>query len=75
MHNPQRRLPGPGIKNVITDSHYSDREEAVDIAACAATTRAFGVREHVAPSICGVCMAACPWGRGKKRAMGRESGP
>lgn len=64
--------PAGAIKGVNTDSHYDTREEAVDLAACVAQTRRHAEAPHIAPYICGVCVAVCPWGR-KRRGKAAAS--
>lgn len=59
--------PSGAIKNVNTDLHYATRSEAIDLDACVKQLKRFGELEHINPYLCGVCVAACPWGRKKAK--------
>ncbi len=60
--------PAQAIKNVNTEGHYEDREEALHFEKCVtrvmenATTLPF--IEH---PLCGVCIKVCPWGKKKEK--------
>ncbi len=60
--------PAGAIKGVGTDSHFATRREAVDLDACVAQLNIFSQAEHIAPYLCGVCVASCPWGKRKRKA-------
>lgn len=56
--------PAGAIKNVNTDSHYESREEALHFSRCADKVQnEFASLPNIGSPICGVCVAACPWGR------------
>jgi epoxyqueuosine reductase QueG len=63
--------PVQAIRNVNTDRHYQDREDALNFAKCVArvnenaTTLPF--IEH---QICGVCIKVCPRGKKKGKRKG-----
>lgn len=57
--------PAGAIKNASTDLHYASRVEAVNLDACVQQLRKNEQEAHIPPYICGVCVAACPWGRAK----------
>jgi epoxyqueuosine reductase len=60
--------PAQAIKNVNTKSHYADREEALHFDRCVAkVSQEFTKLPFIESPICGVCIAACPWGRRKRR--------
>ena len=71
-----KACPAQAIKNVSTDWHYRDRDEALFFDRCATLlTQEFTKRPFVDSPICGVCIKACPWGKKeallrKKRASG-----
>lgn len=56
------------IRNVSTEFHYADREEALDFRKCAdKLTGEFMKLPLVEKPVCGICIKACPWGRKLKR--------
>jgi epoxyqueuosine reductase QueG len=60
--------PVQAIKNVNTDWHYSDRNEALYFNRCVAkVTQEFTKLPFIENPICGVCIRVCPWGTKKKR--------
>lgn len=58
--------PVGAIKNVNTTWHYSDREEAIHFEKCLARVLENSTRPFIDSPICGVCIAACPWGKSRK---------
>jgi epoxyqueuosine reductase len=65
--------PAQAIKNVNTDSHYADRVEALHFDRCVTkVTQEFAGRPFIESPICGVCISACPLGRGKRRRLDRR---
>jgi epoxyqueuosine reductase len=64
--------PAQAIKNVNTDWHYADRNEALHFDRCATkVSREFAGRPFIDSPICGVCIRACPWGAKKRRRVPR----
>lgn len=56
--------PAQAILGVSTESHYTDRSEAIDLDRCVRQVRdTFGALPNIVPLICGVCITVCPWGR------------
>lgn len=64
--------PAQAIRNVNTQWHYQSREEAVDLAKCAAWVGKWRTDPLIGADICGVCVSVCPWGRPRKK--GRPQG-
>ncbi|MFP4168440.1 MAG: 4Fe-4S double cluster binding domain-containing protein [Desulfonatronovibrionaceae bacterium] len=60
--------PAGAIKNASTELHFATRSEAVDLEACVEQLRRNEKEAHIPPYLCGVCVAACPWGKRKKSA-------
>lgn len=59
--------PVGAIKNVNTELHYSDRDEALNFHRCVArVTENSEIIPLVDTLICGVCIRACPFGQRKK---------
>jgi epoxyqueuosine reductase len=59
--------PAQAIKNVNTDTHYRDREEALHFERCVARVTENPSRlPFIESPICGVCIKVCPWGDKKK---------
>jgi len=58
-----KACPSSAIKIVSTESHYSDREEALHFSNCAGKTLEFSALPGIGARICGVCVMACPFGR------------
>jgi epoxyqueuosine reductase QueG len=58
-----KACPSSAIKSVSTESHYSDREEALHFSNCAGKTLEFSALPGIGARICGVCVMACPFGR------------
>ena len=61
--NCTKACPARAIRNVSTTQHYERREDAVDLAACHAKLLAFKERPEIGYTFCGVCIAACPFGK------------
>ncbi|MEW6263606.1 MAG: 4Fe-4S double cluster binding domain-containing protein [Thermodesulfobacteriota bacterium] len=62
-----KACPAGAIKGKPFGQGYSDRSEAWDAQACTAKLiNDFGRRPEVTPLICGLCIKACPFGRGHK---------
>ncbi|WP_428607525.1 epoxyqueuosine reductase [Sedimenticola sp.] len=60
--------PVDAIHNVNTDSHYSSREEAIDLQRCAEkVTVEFAGLPHIGAPMCGICIKVCPFGRRIRR--------
>jgi epoxyqueuosine reductase QueG len=56
--------PVDAIYNVNTDSHYSSREEALDLQRCAEkVTVEFASLPNIGAPMCGICIKVCPFGR------------
>ncbi len=52
------------IRNVSTEFHYDDRDEALDFQKCAdKLTGEFMKLPLVEKPVCGICIKVCPWGR------------
>jgi epoxyqueuosine reductase QueG len=66
-----KACPASAIKNVTTEGHYADRDEALFFGRCAAKTLEFRNRPGIGARICGVCVRACPFGR--RNALRRRS--
>lgn len=61
--------PAQAIKNVNTDWHYADRDEALHFLRCRdKVIQEFVAIPHVGHPICGVCIKVCPWGQRRGRA-------
>ena len=58
-----KACPSSAIKIVSTESHYSDREEALHFSNCAGKTLEFSALPGIGARICGVCVMACPFGK------------
>lgn len=57
--------PAGAIKNIGTEDHYADRDQALYFERCAEMCmEVFAKRPHIEKPICGVCVRACPWGQG-----------
>jgi epoxyqueuosine reductase len=62
--------PAQAIRNVNTDRHYVDREEALFFQRCAdKVSKEFRQLPFIDNPICGVCIRACPFGQKKRRAQ------
>jgi epoxyqueuosine reductase len=59
--------PARAIKGVSLESYHADPSTAVDLDKCDAKLKEFGKRPGITKSVCGVCVAACPWGKAKKK--------
>jgi epoxyqueuosine reductase QueG len=59
--------PAGAIHGQGTDSHYDDRSQAWDKNKCVTRLNQVAGQGHVYKYLCGVCVAACPWGRKGKR--------
>ena len=58
-----KACPSSAIRNVLTENHYSGREEALRFSNCAGKTLEFSALPGIGARICGVCVKACPFGR------------
>jgi epoxyqueuosine reductase len=70
-----KACPAQAIKNVNTNWHYSDRNEALHFERCLDKVS----KEHtklpfIESPICGVCIKVCPWGQKKKRRRSKSAG-
>jgi epoxyqueuosine reductase len=63
--------PVGAIRNVNTDLHYSNRDEALDLDKCHVNTLKYMEVPGVAYTFCGQCIPVCPHGR---KLMLRETG-
>lgn len=63
--------PVGAIKNVNTEFHYSDRDEAVDMDKCHNNTLKYMDVPGVGYTFCGQCIPVCPYG---KKLMERTAG-
>lgn len=64
--------PAQAIKGANTDWHYASRDEALHFERCRSLLMAdFAARPGIAASVCGVCIAVCPWGRRHSRVTGQ----
>lgn len=63
-----KACPAQAIRNVSTTDHYERREDAVELRQCHAKLLQFKERPEIGYTFCGVCIAACPFG---KRVDGR----
>lgn len=56
--------PVDAIHNVNTESHYTSREEAIDLQRCAEkVTVEFANLPNIGAPMCGICIKVCPFGR------------
>lgn len=56
--------PAQAIRNVNTERHYESREQALHFERCVSTIMNEHKKlPHITSAICGVCVAACLWGR------------
>ena len=55
--------PAGAIKNVNTEFHYSDRNEAIDLDKCHNNTLKYMDVPSVGYTFCGQCIPVCPHGR------------
>jgi epoxyqueuosine reductase QueG len=67
-----KACPSSAIKNVSTESHYSDREEALHFVNCAGKTLEFSALPGIGARICGVCVMACPFGKKSRSGSSKE---
>lgn len=66
--------PVQAIKNVNTERHYENREEALHMDRCVERVTNNPVRlEFIESPICGVCIRACPWGSRKSVSNSQKS--
>jgi epoxyqueuosine reductase len=64
--------PAQAIKNVNTDLHYADRNEALHFDRCVSkVSQDFAGRPFIESPICGVCIRACPMGGRRRRRVER----
>jgi epoxyqueuosine reductase len=70
----KEHCPAGAIIGVNTDSHYSNRSEAINLEKCVRQVRdIFGKLPDITPLICGICIKVCPWGTNKKRIKSETS--
>jgi epoxyqueuosine reductase len=60
-----KACPAGAIKNISTEFHYIARDDAIDLAKCYAKLREFKEMPGIGKTVCGLCIKACPWGKGK----------
>lgn len=63
-----RACPAAAIKNARTSDRYATRAEALHLERCARQTLRFKQQPEIGASICGVCVAVCPFGKRERRA-------
>lgn len=63
--------PAGAIRNVKTDFHYSERDEAIDLDKCHSNTLKYVTVPGVEYTFCGQCIPVCPYGR---KLMLKEAG-
>ena len=61
-----KACPVSAIKNVSTDSRYESRDAALHLDRCADRTLQMKAMPGIGVRACGLCVKACPFGRGKK---------
>ncbi len=61
-----KACPVSAIRNVSTDSRYQSRDAALHFRRCADRTLEVKSMPGIGVRACGVCIRACPFGRGKK---------
>ncbi len=62
-----KACPMKAIKNVNTENHYKDRDEALYFERCANHVTKNPERiPFIEHPLCGVCIRACPWGQKHK---------
>lgn len=60
--------PSQAIKNVNTERHYEDREQALHFQRCVDKVwKEFRELPFIESPICGVCVSVCPFGKRKER--------
>lgn len=65
--------PAQAIRGVGTKTHYDSREEALFFDRCRSKVLdEFAKLPHITGGICGVCVAACPYGRKAGRQGAKE---
>lgn len=64
--------PVRAIRNVNTDFHYKNRDEAIDLDACHKNTLRYMKVPDVGYTFCGQCIPVCPYGR---KLMLKEAPP
>ncbi len=68
-----KACPVSAIKNVNTEFHYSDRNEAIDLDTCHQNTLKNMDVPGVGYTFCGQCIPVCPYGKKQmKKAAGIE---
>jgi epoxyqueuosine reductase len=60
--------PADAIKGVNTETHYSNRNEALHFSRCVEKlTGEFAKQPEIGAPICGICIKVCPFGRRIKK--------
>jgi epoxyqueuosine reductase QueG len=59
--------PARAIKDIAPVSIHAVPGDAVDLDKCDAKLKEFGKIQGITKSVCGVCVAVCPWGKPKKK--------
>jgi epoxyqueuosine reductase len=62
-----KACPVSAIRNISTESHYQNREAAVDLEKCHQKLIDFRTFSNIGNRICGICIRACPYGKKKSR--------
>jgi epoxyqueuosine reductase len=69
-----KACPAQAIRNVNTDWHYSDRNEALHFERCVQRVSQENTKlPFIDSPICGVCIKVCPWGQKKKRRKSKTA--
>ena len=58
--------PASAIRNTSTNSHYSNRDIAIDLKRCSEKLLEFKSISNIGAEICGVCIKVCPYGKSNK---------
>jgi epoxyqueuosine reductase len=61
-----KACPVSAIRNVSTDSRYESRDVALHLERCADRTLKMKAMPGIGVRACGLCVKACPFGKGKK---------
>lgn len=67
--------PVSAIKNVSTEYHYDNRDQALHFDRCADHVAKNSIHiPFIEQPICGVCIRACPWGKKKTKPLSNTTG-
>ncbi|MEX2680560.1 MAG: 4Fe-4S double cluster binding domain-containing protein [Candidatus Sigynarchaeota archaeon] len=59
--------PARAIKGTAPEFYHLDPNDGVDLDKCDAQLKEFGKLPGITKSVCGVCVAVCPWGKARKQ--------